>query len=138
VVVLAAAAVTVEAEAVIAPAPQLERQSFAQAAASRLRFLLNLVEIVRCFAATASRRKRAVRAAAVADVDVAATTAADAAAVAADATNFRKTNFKNSKGRNSIEFRPLLFFFQCLQDEKTRSFLPPDRGAQDPPELTKA
>jgi hypothetical protein len=48
---------------------------------------LNLGEIVRCSAATASRRKRAVRAAAVADVDAAATIAADAAAVAADATN---------------------------------------------------
>jgi hypothetical protein len=47
---------------------------------------LSLVEIVRYFAATASRRKRAVRAA-VADADAAATTAADAAAVAADATN---------------------------------------------------
>jgi hypothetical protein len=42
--------------------------------------------IVRCSAAIASKRKRAVPAA-VADVDAAATTAADAAAAAADATN---------------------------------------------------
>jgi hypothetical protein len=48
---------------------------------------LSLVEIVRYFAATASRRKRAVPAVGVADADAAATTAADAAAVAADATN---------------------------------------------------
>ena len=84
---MAAAAVTVEAEAVIAPAPPRERRLFVPAAASRPRFLLSLAEIVRCFAATAFRRKRAVRAAAVADVDAAATTAADAAAVAADAIN---------------------------------------------------
>jgi hypothetical protein len=46
---------------------------------------LNPEAIVRCFAAIASRRKRAVVAAA--DVDAVATTAADAAVVAADATN---------------------------------------------------
>jgi hypothetical protein len=87
-VVLAAAAVTVEAEADIAPAPPRERRLFVPAAASKPRFLLNLGEIVRYSAATASRRKRAARAAAVADVDAAATIAADAAAaVAADATN---------------------------------------------------
>ena len=83
--VLAAVAVTAEAEAAIAPAPPRERRLFVPAAASRPRFLLSLVEIVRYFAATASRRKRAVPVAAVA-VDAAATIVAGVAAVAADAT----------------------------------------------------
>jgi hypothetical protein len=73
--------------AAIALVQPLEQQSYVPAAASKPRFLLNLAEIVRYFAATASRRKRAVRAAAVADVDAAVMTVADAAAVAADATN---------------------------------------------------
>ena len=84
---MAAVVVTAEAEAVIAPAPPQERQLFVPAAASRPRFLLNLAEIVRYSAATASRRKRAALVAAVVDADAAATTVADAAAVAADATN---------------------------------------------------
>ena len=81
----AAVAATAAGAVVIALVQPLEPQSYVPAAASRPQFLLSLAEIVRCSAATASRRKRAVRAAAVADVDAAATTAADGAAV--DATN---------------------------------------------------
>jgi len=78
----AAIAVTAEAAVVIAPAQPLERQSSAQAAASKPRFLLNLEAIARYSAATASRHKKVARAG-VADVVAAATIVADAAAAAA-------------------------------------------------------
>ena len=83
--VVAAVAAMAEAVVVIAPAQPLEQQLFVQAAASKQRFPSNLVEIVRYSAATASRLKRAEQAAAVADVDAAATTVV-VAADAADAT----------------------------------------------------
>ena len=79
--VVAAVAAMAEAVVVIAPAQPLEQQLFVQAAASKQQFPSNLVEIVRYSAATASRHKRAVRAAA-ADEDAAATTVAVDAAVA--------------------------------------------------------
>jgi len=87
--VAAEEAATAAAVAVIAPAQPLEQQLFVQAAASKQQFLSNLEEIVRCSAATASRLKRAVQVAAVADVDAAATTVA-AVADAADATKHPK------------------------------------------------
>jgi hypothetical protein len=75
-----------EAEAVIAPAQPRELRSSAPDAASKPRCHLSPEEIVRCFAAIASRRKRAVPAGA-ADADAAATIAVDAAAVVVAATN---------------------------------------------------
>jgi hypothetical protein len=83
---VAAEAATAAGAAVIAHVQPRELRLFVLAAASRQRFLLSPGAIVRCFAATASRHKRVVPAAA-ADVDAAATTAADVAAAVADVTN---------------------------------------------------
>jgi hypothetical protein len=83
---VAAEAATAAGAVVTARVQPLEQQLYVPAAASKPQYHLSLVETVRCFAATASRRKRAAPVAA-AVVDVAAMTAADAAAVAADVTN---------------------------------------------------
>ncbi len=81
----AAAAVMAAGAAVIARAPAPAQQSSVPAADNKQQFPLNLAVIVQSSVVIASRRKRAVRAAAPADADAAETIAADAAA---DATNF--------------------------------------------------
>lgn len=86
--VMPAAAAAMAAEAAViprAPAPALP--SSVPAVDNKQQFPLNLAVIVQSSVVIASRPRRAVRAAAPADVDAAATIAADAAAVAADAIN---------------------------------------------------